>query len=418
MITRRAVLTLPAAALTAGWRSGAGVSGAFVTSAARIVSAANAYVPPTTLGTAPSLTVGAAFGASMVPGVSNTADNPTVVFNDARLAITGPIRMVTPGTLAAGFVGAWCSASSGVLETGGDGWGVRFQTNSRYVELSSVFDNTGTAENVRLMINGQWAQTSDYTLFTSADFNPHYALFDLGTTAARTIEMFFGGNSVPVGFNFAVGSTLALPAATPNNPTAAYWGDSYVGGNTPGLLNVRDTMAQALGQIMGVVDIVPEGIGGQGYVTQVGGLTIGSRMVSDPQFITAPDIVYAHGSINDRAQNVTAVQNAITAGLVGLQAAFPTPWIVFFSGFTAVNAVVSTPNFVANYTGAILAADKRTLVIDTSSYPMVNTTGLLPNGQPHDSADGLHPGPNEVAYLTGLMKPATIAALQARAGLS
>lgn len=414
MIKRRVLLgSVP---LLCGWSHGV-LSSALIASATKIVNAANNYVAPTILGSPPSLTVGAAFGASMISGISNLADNPTVVITDARLALTGPIAQIVPGVEAQGWTGAWTSLSSSSLVAGGDGWGCRFQTNSRFIELSSVFDSLGSNALARLMVNNAWAQASDYTLFSSADFSPHYALWDLGVGAPNTIGIFVGGGAAPVGINLTVGATLTLPSATPLQPTAAFWGDSYIAGNFPGELNIRNTMAEAFGQIMGVVDIVPEGVGGQGYVTTVNSLTIMSRMLSDPSRISQPDIVYAMGSLNDRSQTAATVQANISTGLSSLQNKFIGSWIVFFTGFTGVSAPVDGAHFTAALAGASAVADSRTIIIDTSGYPAMNTTGTLPNSQPHDSVDGVHPGPNEMAYLTSTMKPAIVAAIKARAGI-
>lgn len=95
---------------------------------------------------------------------------------------------------------------------------------------------------------------------------------------------------------------------------------------------------------------------------------------------------------------------------------------MFFTGFSAAANPTDTTHFNAYKAGAQAAADKRTIIIDTSGFPQMATSGTLPNGAASDSPDGTHPGPNLTAYLTGQspfgtqqMKPLVIAALTAAA---
>lgn len=382
--------------------------------ATRVVTAANAYSARTTMAVAPTMgALGAGFGASTVPSVSRTSDNPTfqLLPTDARLRYTGPMRQ-PGGNVFNGLTGAWTSAA--VLYDGGDGWRISFTATTRYVEWS-INSNvlTNNAENMQIRVNGQWAQASDFVLYTTAAATPQYRRFDFGTVATRTFEFFFGSGGTPVGFNLDSGAVPSLPAVSAGEPISWIFGDSYTNGWSQPL--IRNTVAQAFGEIMGVSDIVTFGRGGQGWALNVDGRNIAQRIALDISRVTpAPDIVYLYGSVNDASQSAATASANLATGIQTVQITYPNAIIVVFTGFRATNGNTDTAHFNANKAAAEAVADGRTFVVDSSGWPLVTNTGLLPNGQPNDSPDNTHAGPNQVAYLSGLMKAAVVSALTPR----
>lgn len=392
-----------------------GLSAAMRARALKIVNAAQAYTTRTNMASPPTVTTTAAFAASTVTGDGRATDNPKYTLDSPLIRVTGPLRL---NAVYAGDYGGWTTTSA--LFDGGDGWGVACKTNSSAIELSYSQNGAASLPNkMRLRVNGQWAQTADYSLFTTSDFSSHYVKIDFGSTAERVIEIFLQNLSAPFGINTASGATMALPPVAGTDVSGAFFGDSYVTGNTPGLSNIRNTTAQAVGEIMGIPDIIPFGRGGQGFVKTADGRTIDQRIALDAARISAPDIVFVSASLNDWNQTAATLQANFAAGITSLKSAYPSQstFIVALTGFSADNGVLDAPHYAAALNGALSVADARVLVIDTSTWPKVSTTGTLPNAAAHDSTDGTHPGPNETAYLSGLVKTAVIAALKARAGI-
>lgn len=400
------------------------ISPALIAKAQKVVNAATAYTTRGYMATAPTFTgASAANAASTIAGVSNTANLPSVLFNDARLKTTVPVAQAN-ATPTNGFVGQAATGGGTTLTDGGNGWGCKFKTVSRFIELSYFnAGNFGGARFARLRVNGEWAQVDDYVLFQTTDAAAaRHVKWDLGSQSAqpRTIEVFFGNIATPVGFNFDVGTAPSLPDALPNDPISHAYGASYVAGTFgAGYVenNIRNTLCQAFGELMGIDSIVSLGRGGQGFITLVDARTITDRILLDAGRLPAPDIIYVFVGINDATQPAAQAQASIAYAIRYLKKAYRESIICVFTGFAAQNAQTDAAHFTAYRNGALFAADGRVVVVDTSGLPMVTNTGNLPDGNLHDSLDNSHPGTNEKAYMSAQLKALAVAAIKAKFGI-
>lgn len=398
-----------------GALGGAGIpkpSAPFIALAQKIINAANAFTPRTVMSSPPTITRSADFASSTIGG--GDAGTPTIAPNDSRIRSTSVLI-----NQFSAWYGGW--TVDDIHVDGGDGFGYGLVTNSRTIEISLGF---GDNLQIQMRVNGQWISATDTALFSGTpSFNPRFITFDFGSTATRTIEFFLRHSQDCRGINLVAGATFSLPTVNTTDVNAAMFGDSYVEANG-GTWTLKTSPSQDFGEIMGVVDIVPCGRSNQGYVLARDSHTISSRMVSDSALMTKPtfDVIYAHGSVNDWNQSATTLQTNIATGIAALMAAFPNTWIVLFSSFKTQNSTIDATHNAAIVNGAMSVADLRTIVIDTQalSWPVIAaTSGTLPNGDAHASADGVHPdNVKERPYLTQtLMKPAVIAALKARCGI-
>lgn len=398
--------------------AGTPIDPALKASAQRIIDGYNGYTPRTTMGVAPIMQVGTTYGNTLIPGNVNNVEAPMYRSDSVSVSATGPLLQANPGFLPSGMFGNWLTPGIAPnYRDGGSGQMRGLRTNSRYVEICVNFSSVPDPTNkVYLRVNGQWAQAGDYTMFAKpGDDQPYPVRFDLGSTAQRDVEFFLPFNGNIFGFNVVTGSTVApIP---PQATRGSGWGDSYVMGGYAGQGNLKQTFFQEVADRLGCSDPVPEGLGNQGYVTQVNSRTIGNRITDDAGKILNLYWTLGYFSINDFAQPQATVISATLAGLAGLQAQMPfDAWIFWFPGFRASTAPTQA-RYNAYLSALNGAKDGRTLVIDTTDVLWVATTGLLPNGQTHDSADGVHPGPNEVAYMKSELSARMIAALKTASGI-
>lgn len=391
-------------------------------SAQRIVNGYNLFAAPTTMGAAPTMTKGTTYGNTLIPSQSNNVEAPMILATDtSKVRSTGPVKLVNAGFLPSGVFGNWITVADGgpTYRDGGSGWGYGLRTVSRYVEACVNFSSAANSPwRIFLRVNGQWAKASDYVMFTApADDQPYPILFDFGSTSAqpREIEFFLPYNGNLFGFNVVTGSAVT-PMAAPA-VKLSYWSDSYGAGGYAGQSNLKHTLWQVFSERLGCSDPVPECLGGQGYVAQVNGRTIGNRIADDAGKITGLDGTFGHFSINDFASAQATTIAATVAGLTNLQAQIPTScWIGWFVGFPADNA--NNPSRYAAYKAALeAAADARTIIVDVPAVKLISTTGTLPNDAAHDSPDGTHPGVNEIDYAAPWMADQFISKLTATAGL-
>jgi len=402
---------------------GISIDPALKASAQRIVDGYNAFVSRTTMGVAPTMTVGSTYGNTLIPGQFNNVEVPMILVDDpSQVRKTGPVRRANAGFLPSGMFGDWMTVNDGgpVYRDGGSGWGYGIKTVSRYVELCVNFSVAANSPwNVYMRVNGQWAKASDYVMFASGpgDNQPYPVRFDFGSTSAqpREIEFFLPYNGNIFGFNVVTGSAVTPATTTPVKMSA--WSDSY-GNGYAGLANIKSTCWQIMAERFGCTDLVPEALGGQGYVTQVNTRTILNRINDDVSKITGLDATFGHFSINDFLQTQSTVITNTVAGLTALQNALPaSTWIGWFVAFPADNGNNSS-RFAAYQAAVEAVAQPRTIIIPAPAFKLISTTGTLPNDAAHDSSDGTHPGQNECAYMGPWMADQFLTRMKTRAGIA
>jgi hypothetical protein len=394
-------------------RLSSGPSAAMRATANKIITAANAYSAPTNMTTAPTAAMGTAGAISTL----NSA------------ALNSPSYLVTDNTKFRQPANAWTAAGSGVLFgstpalssqssglfDGGQGWSLAFQTTGLTAFDMMLTGFAGGNRKFAVRVNGQWAQTADFSLALATGTRA-YAKVTMNQTVTGLVEVFFDTSFYIAGMNVNAGATLTAPTTDTAKPIGVIWGDSFTHGNTgytthsqPGFLFL---------QKLGVVRPDLMGRSGQGYVLQTDSRNIQDRVPLDAaRLVQDAEIAVAYGSVNDNAQVAGSIQTAAATMVTNLRTAHPNAWVVIYSSFSGVNGPMYGARNSAFRDGALSAADSRTIVIDTEAAgweQITNVANALPGGYGnHDSPDGVHPGPNETAYLTDLMKSSLLTRLAA-----
>lgn len=387
---------------------GATLSATLIAKAEKIIAGQDAYSGVSNMSSAPTLSLGSTGGASTING--NSLNSPQFLITDeTRFLGTGGDNWTVHSSGSAFGYTEGISSQSGLVIDGGQGWGFATQVTGTLQAFDIGFRGNATAIRWRVRINGEWAQTADYSSAVSSGARAYAKCTLASGIVDPLVEVFFDQNVYVVGMNFTTGCTLAAPSRA-SNVTAEIWWDSYAKGNTG--WNLRDTPAQLFGQKLGVRDICCQGRAGQGYVAQQDSRTIAGRISLDKAFANPTyDLVVMPNSVNDNAQDYATVAANMVMGLQTLQVAYPDTWLFVPVGFSASGADVNSTEIATMVAALNAAADNRTIVIDGTSWPQVTNTGTLPDMSSHDSPDNVHPGPNETNYLTDLMVSTLIASL-------
>lgn len=376
--------------------------------------------------TPPAMIVKAAYTASSeLGGIEPT--NPNVLMTDPLLSKTGPWRLLS-GTE---YIGDWLSQGNFRID-GGDGHRLGIRTNSRYVGLAITFSGTVTDSQRRagLRINGQYARIADFTMYGAGaegtrptpdnfDSQPHWVVFDLGSTATRDVEIFLGQNVGVHGLGLVSGATKAALTA-PTYP--ARWlipTDSWGGTQTSA---GKNGFYQRLAERLGDPDPLLAARPGQGYArtTDSPAATINTRLIQDiAKLKLAGPIngILLPTSVNDGGSydiNLTAANYALA--IQTCQTEWPDLPIVCMTGHTGVagGSLTTLAKNTVLFNAARAVADRRTVIVDTRAIgvPPLAASGTLPNGQPYDDADLTHNGVNGIEYRTDLEATAIRSALQ------
>lgn len=356
-----------------------------------LIAAYDAATPIATIAVPISPTIGAQNAAS--PN-GRAVGSPLVAITNALFQGVGS-RNIAGGTYKRP---SYMSQGDAVLANrleGGNGWGQRFRYAGRYLHIN-LQRYSGTSMAIEVRIDGKRTSTLP-TAFTET--GARWVTYDFGSAASRIVEVYFTRNILVSGYDgdsagafTAVGDTL-LHAET--------FGDSYANGlaPTPAFFEMcKNNYTGAIAEKFGIVDTVPSGTNGQGWVTVDGafGKTFVDRIGFQDLSFVGPDIVFMNGSVNDSAANAATLQANVAAGLAAAQIDVPDAFIVFVSTFTASGAVVNAARNAACRDGALSVADSyRTLVIDAfaQGFPTITSGG----------GDGIHPTFAECQTIAGMI---------------
>lgn len=390
-----------------GAGGGSSLSPTLITRGAQILSAANSFVKRTYMATAPVMLLGAAGAVSSIngAGLATPVDLVSDATKFAKTAPTGPNSTWGEIFRYSSQSGADRNSAGGI----GNGY-ARYVVNCSAFDIS-IYSGGSLARNVRIRVNGEWAQDVDYV--TEAFSARRYLKFTFAVPVTGLIEIFVDSTLTVMGMNFAADSA-SLPD-TSNDIRAEMWGDSYMAGGGAWATSIWSPPLRLFMEAMGVRNPVPQGRAGQGWDATVDSRTILDRMVLDIGYaLPDPHFAGTYVSVNDRGNNIAAAASRIAQAVQLLQATYPNSWIPVFFGFDTAVSGFAAGDMDAMFAAVAAVADNRTLLLDGRSWDKVANSGTLPTRATHDSSDTVHPGDNESAYFWPGMKSLFIGALQAK----
>jgi hypothetical protein len=365
----------------------------------RLVNNSKIASPAQLLSPSISVTKGTSSANSTVITTATTT-TPSILPTDGRLRI-GSAGSLT--NLGSGYYGAVYITEAGA--TASDGWSIILETDAEAVEVC-VKEAPGTKIRVRIE-NQFWVTLTDLDVSGDGTTNT-YVKYDFGTGNGkpRRWEICFSGPTQIRGLN----AGLSAGSTQSNNPFRSWspatslgtrlmvWGDDLAFGM--GASSGRNSFTYLLGEALGSLSPVPSGVLGQGHLTtSAGGLAAGDRIVDVERFANNDIIVDTFG-LNDRGQNVTDLQAAVTQHTAGLRAAMPNAFI-FKLPMSMPGLTLPTDRLTAIMNGFNNSADpSRMVFIDPTTTP---TTGNAffgtTNTTMYFNSNGYHLNDRGHAYL-------------------
>lgn len=286
----------------------------------------------------------------------------------------------------------WLSGAGGAWNdghyTGGNGWGFRFRTDAPSFDVS--VQHTASYSSLRLKVNGQW---SPLLSLAPQGGGWGYAKYAFGSTSMRDLELHCSALANVVGFNLTPGYSLS---AVPVLATRGLMlGDSFTVGHEVNDLSA--TLPKALAAYLGIVDLIPSGINGQGWskTDPTSAFTFINRIdAGDLTRAGVPDIAFLPGSVNDLGKTQAEQTAAMVLGYQKARAALPSAFLVIPSLFhTTSNDSVFSARNTAIVNALTPVIDSHTLLIDTaaSGFPTIG------------AVDGVHPDAAECAEVARLI---------------
>lgn len=304
------------------------------------------------------------------------------------------------------------------------GYGVRFLTNARYVELDilrrsanrHIIYVTDTATGVR-----QRAAANDY-LTTANDFGRQYERFDFGSQYDKLVEVYFSANNSFWGLNIEAGATIAKPART--EPRIGVVGDSWmdaVASPSNTTTPLKNTYPDWFAWYLGCTNFLRMAHAGTGWLNSNGQannhLQRGQNGDFDAQYVGDLDLVWCYTGVNDHPNRNAAFTDVAVAANV--QATVELLMVKQPNAIIAVPGpqwATGYPSDQARYDAirdAVLAAgagDPRVMYIDNSpaGENWINATNIATLLGP----DALHPGDGrDIANIGAASLLARLAAL-------
>lgn len=333
----------------------------------RIINNSKTVTPAQVISPPITITKGAS-GVNSTIHPSATTATPNILPTDSR--IRGGAGSLT--NIGSGFYAAVLITEAGA--TASDGWSIIFESDAEAVEVC-VREAPGTKIRARIE-NQYWLSANDFDASGDGTTST-YVKFDFGTGngKSRRWEICFSAPTQIRGINAGLSS-----GSTPsNNPFRCWtpatslstrlmvWGDDLAMGM--GASSIRNGFAYQVGEALGSLSPPASGVLGQGHLTtSAGGLAAGDRIVDIERFPTL-DIILDTFGMNDRGQNITDLQNAVTQHTAGIRAAMPNAFI-FKMPMSMPGLALPTDRLTAIQNGFNNAADpNRMAFFDPSSTP-------------------------------------------------
>lgn len=295
-------------------------------------------VGATVMSSPPTVTLGAAAGATTLPG------SATVGPSDPRIRVEGAAGQLKPS--ATQYMQALQSILSNVAQppTSGGLQSIRYAFDFDGQKFEIPVFTQANGQVYRIWVDEQPA-TADLVTLGATDGTARYLLVDFGTRALRRIVIETEGG-------FLFGGIRVLPTDTvmpPKNPSPvrfAVVGDSMAqgtGASRNGLAYVP-----TLGRLLGWPDTCSLGVGGTGL------LNAGTNnsyaypgRLSDLQALGQVDVIMVQGTVNDeQAQYVGQMQSALVSYLATLRGLYPAAKLITTSSMQVAQDTGATPTSI------------------------------------------------------------------------
>lgn len=327
----------------------------------------------------------------------------------------GGLRRVRSATIA---------ASGGNLGSNNGAEGVVWRLEGIVNAAKVAFRVGPTSAKYRFIVDGQYVDTTGIQTLATTGNTEEYITLDFTSVGGKTPRLIACEGQLTGGLEGAYVNSAAADTIT-LSPVAGLLrgiavGDSYVQGS--GATARGDGWASYMMDCLGIRDAWLSGSGGTGWdaPTDASAYRFGERTTDWLNF--APDVLFFHGSYNDRnatAANITA--NALAA-LRATRASLPkVPIFVFgaFAGASGPSAGIlaaeaalkaAVQGFSDRYTRFIpISNDPTGAWISGTGY--IGATTGVGNSDIYTSADAVHPPDVGHAYIGGLAADRVIAHL-------
>jgi lysophospholipase L1-like esterase len=313
-------------------------------------------------------------------GTTTLTGSSLVAFTDPRFRYPGCDFITYPNWTALGYAkpqtGQPAASATNLIR-------IRFGFEGQAFEFRT-YSTSGSA--FRISINGQPGPDTWSAIGT--DSVDRLVKVDLGARGVYDVMIeiwngFFGGVRI-------VPTDIIYPSPVSNPLRMAIVGDSYTAGSS----NPQQVGGYVfrLGELLGIEDIWPRGIGGTGYLTST---TFRSRLAQDVIPYT-PDILMVQGSINDRtpyASQPGQLTTEINALAAQVRAALPTTLLVATGPLYAAVQDSNMTTICAEQKAAWQALGVPFIDATTWNTGTGNTSATTGNGTAdyNRSADATHP---------------------------
>lgn len=205
-------------------------------------------------------------------------------------------------------------------------------------------------------------------------------------TSSKRIKL-IGFNIQFNGVYLSAGADAAAP--TTNRRIAAILGDSYTQGS--GATSAGETWARYCFDALGY-DIMPEGVGGTGYLTGAGTTAAATRMTDRIGVMPhAPNLIAVALGYNDAGGNMTTLATNCATTIAAARAAWPSARIVIIGPWTPLG---TTTNLDLVRSTLITAAA-------TAGVTFLDTLGIITaaNSAAYGYGDNVHANVDGYAYI-------------------
>lgn len=379
----------------------------------RAAAAAARLSNPHVLGTASSPPTIAAVGTTIPADttIDRRQDTHTTLWR-----ILGGTRVTVGGLYR--VRSATIFTSGGNLGSSNGAQGTFWRQETVFTGIKLAFTVYPTTLPYRFLVNGQYVDLTGTLTNASSGTTAEYITMTFSGSGTRTVAIEGQGNC---GLNGAFIDAAGSIAQTPPVIRGILVGDSFVQGT--GATALGDGWGPYMADCLGIRDFWASGSGGTGWDVPTNsstGYRFGDRTADWLPY--SPDVMFFHGSYNDRSSTAVNITTECLAALRTTRAAFPKmPMFVFgaFAGASGPSAGILTAE--SGMQAAVSQFnDRLTRFIPISSDPAgawISGTGFVGsttgsgNSDTMTGSDGIHPTNAGHALLGGKAADAVIANL-------